>query len=593
MPSFKTAKIILVVDDEISLERLIKQRFRKQINAKELEFIFVNNGYEALSLLETSSSIDLILTDIQMPEMDGLTLLEKIKKFDPNLKAIVVSAYDELKNIRTAMNRGAFDFLTKPIDFNDLEITINKTLAFVQEVRQNQEQLQQAQEQLQYQAFYDGLTGLLNRNGFIKQLEAHIHTNQQQANSPFALLFLDLDRYQVVKFTLGHGVGEELLKQVARRLENCLSPTSIIARVGTDEFAILLKDISDTQQPHQIASAIHRALEMPLIWEGVAVSSTVSIGIAYSSLNILEPEDLLRAADTAMHSAILQGKGNTAVFNAEMLTSAISRLQLEADLQRAVFDRQLHLNYQPIFSLVDEQIVGFEALVRWRHQVRGMVSPTEFIPIAEETGLILPLGAWVLSEAVQCLSIWLEKFPHVRPLSMNVNLSGIQLSSPELRTLINRLLDEFSLSGEFLKLEITESMFMENAGSATPLLQQLKAQQVRFCIDDFGKGYSSLSYLHHLPIDTLKIDREFISGMVEDSKDFDIVKTIINLAHSLGLDVVAEGIETQEQLHLLRELGCEWGQGFFFSRPLEAEAAGELLAHMASPCQNGKIVRIG
>ncbi|CBN58835.1 MULTISPECIES: putative bifunctional diguanylate cyclase/phosphodiesterase [Kamptonema] len=578
MPSFRTSKIILVVDDELSLERLIKQRFRKQIKAKELEFIFVSNGFEALSLLEASPDVDLILTDIRMPEMDGLTLLDKIKKVDPTLKAVVVSAYDELKNIRTAMNRGAFDFLTKPIDFNDLEITINKTLGFVREVRDNQRQLQAAQEQLRYQAFYDALTGLLNRNGFIEQIEVCIHISQEQLSNRFAILFLNLDRYQVVKFTLGHGVGEELLKQTARRLESCMPQTAIIARVGSDEFAILLKDISDNQQASNIASAIHRALETPFVLEEVAVSSTVSIGIAHSSLEGLEPEDLLRAADTAMHYAVVQSKGSTAVFNPGMLAGAISRLELEADLQRAVFNEQLHLNYQPIFSLVDEQIVGFEALVRWRHKVRGMVSPAEFIPVAEETGLILSLGAWVLSEAMGCLRIWLEQFPNVRPLSMSVNLSGIQLSSPDLVMLIEELLAQFSLSGESLKLEITESMFMENAGAAGQLLAELKAKQIQFSIDDFGTGYSSLSYLHHLPIDTLKIDREFISGMVGDSKDFDIVKTIIALAHSLELDVVAEGIETQEQLNRLRELGCEYGQGFFFSKPLDVEAAGELLA---------------
>lgn len=576
MPSLKPA-IILVVDDELSLERLIKQRFRKQIKEKELEFIFVTNGCKALSVLETAPRVDLILTDIRMPEMDGLTLLDKIKKVDPTLKAVIVSAYDELKNIRIAMNRGAIDFLTKPIDFNDLEITINKTLAFVTEVRENQQQLLLAQKQLRYQAFYDALTGLLNRNGFIEELEACIRISKQQPSNPFAVLFLDLERHQVVKFTLGHRVGEELLKEAARRLENCM-PTSIIARVGADEFAILLKDISNTQEPSIIASAIHRVLEEPFILEGVAVSSTVSIGIAHSSLETLEPEDLLRAADTAMHFALVQGKGSTAVFNGGMLVSAISRLQLEADLQRAIFNHQLHLNYQPIFSLVNEQIVGFEALVRWRHKVRGLVSPTEFIPVAEETGLILPLGAWVLSEAMRCLMMWREQFPNVRPLSMSVNLSGIQLSSPDLGALIDELLEKFSLSGASLKLEITESMFMENAGAAGLLLEELKTKKIQFCIDDFGKGYSSLSYLHHLPIDTLKIDREFISGMVFDSKDFDIVKTIIGLAHSLGLDVVAEGIETREQLRRLRDLGCECGQGFFFSKPLDADAARGLLA---------------
>lgn len=581
MTSGNPAKI-LVVDDERSLERLVKQWFRKQIKDKEFEFIFVRNGREALSILHQSSTVDLILTDIRMPEMDGLTLLEKIPALDPTVKAIVISAYDELKNIRTAMNRGAFDFLTKPIDFQDLEITIRKTLTFVRGIRESQHQLQFAQEQLRYQAFYDSLTGLLNRNGLLRELSECLRGDRQGSSNRFAVLLLDLDRYQTVKFTLGHRVGEQLLKEAARRLTNCVLADATIARMGTDEFAILLKNFSDLQQVKNIAFSIHRTLERAFILEEVAVSSTVSIGIVDNSLPFEGAENVLQAADTAMHYAQMKGKGETAIFHGGMQAGAISRLQLEADLQRAIVHQQLHLNYQPIFLLANERIIGFEALVRWRHPVRGLVSPTDFIPVAEETGLIVPLGEWVLAEAIRRMKRWLVQFPHIRPFSVSVNLSGIQLSNPNLISQIDFLLHEFSLNSNFLKLEITESMFMENATTTSQILEALKDRNIQLCIDDFGKGYSSLSYLHHLPIDILKIDREFINGMVADSKNFDIVRTIINLAHSLGLEVVAEGIETLEQLVLLRELGCECGQGYLFSRPLEAEAVSEFLMQQQS-----------
>lgn len=568
----KPAKI-LVVDDELELERLIKQRLRKNIKAKEFELLFVHNGVEALQKLETEPHIDMILTDINMPEMDGLTLLEKVLKIDSNIKTVVVSAYGDMQNIRTAMNFGAFDFLLKPIDFHDLEITIKKTLKLVQEMKAQQYQLQQALSQLKYQATYDILTGLPNRYQMISEIARCLESESPTCR--FAVLFFDLDRYRRVKYSFGHEQAERLLVEVASRLKTCVEPQDIIAHVGENEFAILLKDIHE-QQAVQCAQDIHMALELPFNFNGTAMSSTTNIGIVLSNIGYHQPEEFLRAADTAMHYAKMQSPASTVIFDLSMQAKAISRLHLEADLQRAIKLQQLHLHYQPIVSLKTNQIVGFEALVRWDHPTKGIVSPTEFISLAEETGLIIPLGEWVLSEACRQLSICRSHLPdHFR---ISVNLSGIQLWHPHLLASIDKLLESLSLSGSCLKLEITETVLMSNNTAAIALLEQLKQRQIQLSIDDFGTGYSSLSYLQRLPIDTLKIDRSFISGIDSNRKNFSLAKTIITLAHSLGLDVIAEGIETPQQRDLLRSLDCEYGQGYLFSRPLDGQGVIEFMA---------------
>ena len=571
-----TAKI-LVVDDEPLLEYVILQLFRHQISTKELEFEFAINGVQALDKLQADGSFDLVLTDINMPEMDGLTLLENLPAIDPTLKAVVVSAYGDMPNIRIAMNRGAFDFLTKPIDFDDLKITINKTLDVVRITREREQQLAIANAQIHYQAFYDDLTGLPNRNLLLKEMRTGVNSIIELGHLK-ALLLLTLNRYQIVKYSLGHSRGEQLLVEVGRRLEACALPRNLIARVGEDAFAIWLADITNSQLALEAAKHIRQALEMPSNLGGTTVFSSVSIGIALGAIGTEEPEDLLRAADAARHEAFVRGAGSIVVFDANMQSRALEQLQLENDLQNAINLQQFYLNYQPIVSFVTGQIVGFEALVRWRHPSRGLVSPSEFIPTAERTGLIVALGEWVLSEAVACLSKWQLQFPDYLPLNMSVNLSGIQLFAPNLLPLLDSLLRVHNLKGEFLKLEITESVFMENAEEAAGVLELLKARQVKVCLDDFGTGYSNLSYLQLLPIDTLKIDRSFVCCLEEGGKNLTLLEAILNLASSLELEAIAEGVETQEQLIILRSLGCNFYQGYFFSRPLEEEGAVAMLS---------------
>jgi len=571
-----TAKI-LVVDDEPLLEYVILQLFRHQISTKELEFEFAINGVQALDKLQANGSFDLVLTDINMPEMDGLTLLENLPAIDPTLKAVVVSAYGDLPNIRIAMNRGAFDFLTKPIDFDDLKITINKTLEVVRITREKEQELATANAQIHYQAFYDELTDLPNRNLLLKEMRTDL-SSIIELDHLRALLFLTLNRYQIVKYSLGHSRGEQLLVEVGRRLEACALPRNLIARVGEDAFAIWLADLTNSQLALDAAKHIRQALEIPSNLGGTTVFSSVSIGVALGAIGTEEPEDLLRAADAARHEAFVRGAGSIVVFDADMQSRALEQLQLENDLQNAINLQQFYLNYQPIVSFVTGQIVGFEALVRWRHPSRGLVYPSEFIPTAERTGLIVALGEWVLSEAVACLSKWQLQFPNYLPLNMSVNLSGIQLFAPNLLPLLDSLLRVHNLKGEFLKLEITESVLMENAEEAAGVLELLKARQVKVCLDDFGTGYSNLSYLQLLPIDTLKIDRSFVCCLEEGGKNLTLLEAILNLASSLELEAIAEGVETQEQLIILRSLGCNSYQGYFFSRPLEEEGAVAMLS---------------
>ncbi|MBE9164243.1 MULTISPECIES: bifunctional diguanylate cyclase/phosphodiesterase [Microcoleaceae] len=571
-----TAKI-LVIDDEPLLEYLILQLFRRQISTQEFEFYFAINGVQALDKLQTDGSFDLVLTDINMPEMDGLTLLENLPAIDPTLKAVVVSAYGDMPNIRRAMNRGAFDFLTKPIDLNDLKVTINKTLEFVRLAKEKEQELATANAQICYQAFYDELTGLPNRNLLLKEMGSGRNSIIEVGHLE-AILFLTINRYQIVKYSLGHSRGEQLLVEVARRLEAWALNMNLIARVGEDAFAIWMENIANSRLALDAAERIRQSLEMPSNLNETAVFSSVSIGIALGAVGTEEPEELLRAADVARHEAFVRGAGSTVVFDAGMQSRALEQLQLENDLQNAINLQQFYLNYQPIVSFATGKIVGFEALVRWRHPTRGLVSPIEFIPVAERTGLIVALGEWVLSEAVACLSKWQLQFPDYLPLNMSVNLSGIQLFAPNLLPLLDSLLRVHNLKGEFLKLEITESVLMENAEEAAGVLELLKARQVKVCLDDFGTGYSNLSYLQLLPIDTLKIDRSFVCCVEEGGKNLTLLEAILNLASSLELEAIAEGVETEEQLIILRSLGCSFYQGYFFSRPLEEEGAVAMLS---------------
>lgn len=446
----------------------------------------------------------------------------------------------------------------------------------------------QAEHQLLHHALHDNLTGLANRALFMDRLQQAIERSKRIPGYKFAVLFMDLDRFKVLNDSLGHIVGDQLLVAIARRLESCLRAIDTIARLGGDEFTILLEGIRDAEDACFLAERIHFALEAPFSLSGQEVFTSVSIGIALNETEYDRPEDLLRNADTAMYRAKTLGRSRHALFDTAMHKRAVALLQLETDLRRALTashnafgSQEFRIQYQPIVALETGKISGFEALVRWHHPERGLISPSEFIPLAEDTGLIVPLGEWILTEACRQLRQWQQQFTSDFALSISVNLSTKQFSQPCLIEQVRQLVNHPELKPSHLrlnlKLEITESAIMENPETAQSMLEQLKAMGVQLLIDDFGTGYSSLSHLHRFPIDTVKIDQSFISHMSTDSESAEIVRAIVSLAHNLGMNVIAEGIEMAEQLHQLRSLGAEYGQGYLFAKPLNSEEAEKLM----------------
>lgn len=430
--------------------------------------------------------------------------------------------------------------------------------------------------ELLHQAFHDVLTGLPNRVCFVEQLERAIEQAKQDPDRVFAVLFLDLDRFKLVNDSLGHIVGDRLLIAIAHRLKTCVGAKDTIARLGGDEFTILLENVKDLDRATQVADRICQELSLPFNLNGHEVFTSVSIGIAISTFGYDRAEDLLRDADTTMYRAKSTGKARYEVFDRAMQNQAMARLQLEIDLRWALERQELHVYYQPILSLNNSKIAGFEALVRWQHPQRGWISPAEFIPVAEEAGLIVPLGWWVLREACRQMRAWQQQALTHLPLTISVNISGKQFAQPNLVKEIQQILQETGLDASSLKLEITESVLVDKTEAAVAILKQLKALGIGLSIDDFGTGYSSLSYLHQMPIDTLKIDRSFVNNVDCDPEKIEIIRTIVGLAWNLGMNVVAEGVETKKQMYQLRALKCDYGQGYFFSRPVDAKAATAL-----------------
>jgi diguanylate cyclase (GGDEF)-like protein/PAS domain S-box-containing protein len=458
-----------------------------------------------------------------------------------------------------------------------LQDETGERLGFAVVMRDNTER-RMTEERTTHDASHDSLTGLPNRSLFIEHLRRAIARSKRHPQYLFAVLFLDLDRFKNINDSLGHVIADQLLVEIGRKLGVVLRPEDMVARFGGDEFVVLLEDIQDVTDATRVANRIHEELRTPFSLGGNEVFTSTSIGIALSVQHYDRPEECLRDADTAMYRAKALGKARNAIFDRSMHEHAVALLQLETDLRRAVERGEFLVHYQPIVSLSNERIVGFEALLRWQHPTRGLLAPADFISLAEETGLIVPIGYWILEEACRQTRVWQNDAGANPALTVSVNLSSRQFLQQDLIERIRLTLLGTDLDASYLKLEITESVVMENSDAAIAVIAKLREFGVEIHMDDFGTGYSSLSYLHRFPVDTMKIDRSFISRIGTRDADAEIVSTIVALSHSLHMEAIAEGVETEEQLIHLRALRCEFGQGFYFSPPVDAARAGELIA---------------
>jgi len=436
----------------------------------------------------------------------------------------------------------------------------------------------EAEQQLIKSAFYDALTGLPNRALFMDRLQMAFAYKKRHSDHLFAVLFLDLDRFKNINDSFGHLIGDELLVLVSERLKAHTRPDDTIARFGGDEFVVLLGDVKEVSDATYIADRINNILKEPFHLMHHELYINATIGIAISANEYQQPEEILRDADTAMYNAKLSGKAGYLIFDKSMHVNALDLLELEIDLRHAIERKEFVIYYQPIISLGNRSIIGFEALVRWNHPHRGLLLPMEFIPLAEETGLIIPLSLWIIREACRQMRIWQQRFPSDLPLTVSVNISPKHLANTNFIAHITDVLDETNLNPEQLALEITENAMIENTDYMVSLFSQLKDLGIKINIDDFGTGYSSLSYLQRFSINTVKIDQSFISGLSKNEKNVEIVQSIINMAHNMKLHVIAEGVEQSENLQTLENLKCEYAQGFFFSYPLSMHETEMLLS---------------
>ncbi len=501
-----------------------------------------------------------------------VALQNEVNQILDKLKTGDFTAHSINKNITKSGNLITCKWHNTPL--KDTNGNFAGILSMVEDVTEHQ----QIQDRLWRYAFYDSITRLPKTELFLKRLAQMLQEYQNGERSTFALFYLSLDRFQFIKYSLGHQIAKQLFQAVARRLE-WYSPTpAMLARIESDEFAVILETVSENREAIHFCRQLQNELAKPFYLSGHEIFTTVSIGVVLSSLPNINAETLLQAADTAMHRAQIQNTVNYVIFDEQMQAEASRKFQLDVDLRHALENRELMVYYQPIVSLSDRSLSGFEALLRWQHPLQGNISPVEFIPLAEEIGLISNLGMWGLEETCQQMTSWQQAYQQSFPLTVSVNISAVQLKQPNFIEQIDYILHTTGLNPRNLKLEITESILMEKTEQIIITLKQLKTRNISICIDDFGTGYSSLSYLHSFPFDTLKIDRSFVRRIGIDVESEAVMHTIVLLARNLNMEVIAEGIETVEQLTHLQNLGCEYGQGYLFSRPAANSAIAQLLA---------------
>tara|TARA_Y100001933_G_scaffold263472_1_gene325074 strand:- start:153235 stop:155031 length:1797 start_codon:yes stop_codon:yes gene_type:complete len=559
---------VLVIDDDVVTTRVIKARLEKI----GLSVTCAHSGDEGLDIANKEEP-DLILLDIHMPGIDGFETCGELKN-NPGTKdiPIIFLTADLNTEIKVrAFDCGATDYITKPFDNRELIARVEAALKMQSLIRK-----------LATQAKSDALTGLLNRSALLDELDYMIARQNHEPDYHFAVMFLDFDRFKLINDSLGHSAGNELLVRVSQSmtqmLDEMVGPGDYVAsRLGGDEFILLIETPENNQVLTNLADALQAKLHGPYVVGQYELICSASIGIVLCSGNYEEPESLLRDADIAMYHAKENGKSQFCFFNQQMHAQSMEQLTLEGDLRHALARHELRLLYQPIHNLTTGQLTGFEALIRWHHPVRGVIPPLTFIPIAEESGLIVPIGWWILYEAASQLKLWRQMYPAMRHLRVNVNVSKRQLITPNFVKHADDILNRAGLEHSAITLEITESTIMDNMSILTPILSELRELGFKLAMDDFGTGHSSLGCLNKFPLDSLKIDRSFINNVEHNHSFAAILNSIVTLAHNLNLNVVAEGIEKIEQLAHLQCLDCDYGQGYLFAKPTAVDDVPALL----------------
>lgn len=572
---------ILIIDDEPAIRGLLQKTLRGSFQCTAL-----SSAEEALALLATEN-FELVLSDIKMGGMSGLEMIPKVLDLAPETVVVMITAEQTAESAIEALRVGAFDYITKPFDLQHVEAAVHRALehhSLLESKRLHENHLEELVRQrtaeLNHLSYHDALTDLPNRVLFEDRV-AQALSSTQRTGQTLCVIFLSIDRFKKIGDTLGHAIGYQLIRKVARRLIGCVHEGETVARFEGDDFALLLTQIGGTEEVVDIAQCIREALGVPFTVDGHELFITISLGISLFPDDGTDATSLLKNAGAALQRAKEQGGDNYQFYTPDMNARALKRLTLENNLRRALERHEFETYYQPKINTSTGRISGMEALVRWRHPEMGILSPAEFIPVAEDTGLIVPLGEWVLRAAcAQCKSWQDEGFTS---LSVAVNLSARHFQQQNLAATVIAALRDTGLEPSDLELELTESSIMKEPESAVRTLGELKAMGINISVDDFGTGFSSLSYLKRLPLHILKIDQSFVRDVTTDPDDAALVMAIVTLAHNLRLKVIAEGVETKEQLRFLSQLGCDEWQGYLFSRPVPAGAFRHLLAEEHAP----------
>ncbi|MEZ5344714.1 MAG: EAL domain-containing protein [Pyrinomonadaceae bacterium] len=547
-----------------------EEQFRNAFDYAAVGMALVSTAGDILKVNRALTSLlGEIETNILGKSFAGFVTDEDVNLYHQNL-AIVLSGESKYRQTEVRILGKDNRELCMIWNVSLVNDQLNKSAHFIFQLQDITDR-KEAEEQLAHGALHDSLTNLPNRALFLDRLELAFKRARRHFDEHFAVLYLDFDRFKLVNDSYGHFVGDKLLIEIGNRLNSCLRSCDTVARLGGDEFTMLVEDVSNFEQVLRIVERIQEETAHPFVVDGKELSLSLSIGIAEWSKNYSKPEYILRDADTALYQAKRLGRNRYEIFDAEMHEKAQSLLRIETDLRSAVKNNEFFLNYQPILDLKTKSLSGFEGLVRWNHPDKGLVSPMDFIPIAEETGLIIEIGEWVLREACGQLMKWQLENDLKENVWMSVNVSPRQFAQSDFIEMIDGIIESTGISPDSLKLELTETAMIENIEYAQNVMKQLSDRGIMLSIDDFGTGYSSLSYIHQLPLSSLKIDRTFVNQMGSGKENLEIIKTIITLAKSLSLKIIAEGIETEGQKDELVKLACEFGQGYYFAKPLSKD----------------------